>query len=33
MKRVKERWDQKYPEHQAGWQKLRDKERIIQERT
>ena len=25
MKRVKERWDQKYPEYQqAGWQKLRD---------
>ena len=34
MKRVKERWDQKYPEHQqAGWQKLIDKESIIQERT
>ena len=25
MKRVKERWDEKYPEHrQANWQKLRD---------
>ena len=25
MKRVKERWDQKYPEYQqASWQKLRD---------
>ena len=25
MERVKERWDQKYPEYQgAGWQKLRD---------
>ena len=25
MKRVKERWNQKYPEyHQASWQKLRD---------
>ena len=25
MKRVKERWDQKYPEYQQGsWQKLRD---------
>ena len=27
MKRVKERWDQKYPEYQqASWQKLRDNE-------
>ena len=34
MKRVKERWDQKYPEHQqAVWQKLIDKESTIQERT
>ena len=25
MKRIKERWDQKYPEYQqASWQKLRD---------